>query len=43
MEAVDNCNASTKKAPINAAVRKASSYEVMEMAVQRFYKDPVGK
>ena len=43
MEAVGNYTALTKKAPTNAAARKASSYEAMTMAVQRYYKGPVGK
>ena len=43
MVAASSCIASIGKDHLNVAARKASSYEAMEMAVQRFCKDPVGR
>ena len=43
MVGASSCIVSILKDRLNAVAKKASSYEVMAMAVQRFCKDPVGR
>ena len=43
MVAASSCIASILKDRLNAVAKKASSYEVMAMAVRRFCKDLVGR